>query len=373
MRIGTEPRIDVNREVEERENALLHAREGRQMTAPTAAFADDGQRQALKGLQQAFSRRVSGRPLRVADVQPGQRGLGHGQAPADPKLQQRQHPQPDGQQADQPGRMVVPLQIHRRQRQGPPFQAAHRPLDQVLVAVRQDGLLQGQLLRGLGGDIDPPAQLAHRRGHGLLVEADGHLAVPLQPHGGVPAAIAPQRALPEAVPYTGRAAGRAPDSGSGWRPPPPAGHSGRGTVAGPGGASLSAVTSACALASRARSPRSPAWASWHERITKRRSSQLVRLPSDLRGHGLQPLKPLRDQLGWAAGLGRGGSGVNGLLPRPHRRQVVGQDRRRQLGLRQRTQVVIASRLDERPASPGPPSYNRPHTAARAAPGPPGRA
>src|SRR5882724_1175083 len=99
------------------------------------------QRQSLKGLQQAFSRRVSHRSRGVPDGQPAQRGLDCGQAPADPKLQPRQPPQPDGQQADQPGGMVVPLPIHRGQRQGVAFQAAHRLLDQRLVAVRQDGLL----------------------------------------------------------------------------------------------------------------------------------------------------------------------------------------------------------------------------------------
>jgi hypothetical protein len=51
--IGTEPRVDGHREIEECKNVLLHAREGREMTALAAAFTDDGQRQALKRLQQA--------------------------------------------------------------------------------------------------------------------------------------------------------------------------------------------------------------------------------------------------------------------------------------------------------------------------------
>src|SRR2546430_9992867 len=96
VRIRTELRIDVIREVKERQNALLHTREGRQMIPPLAAFTDEGQCQALKGFQEAFRRRVSGRPLRVADVQPGQRGLGPSQPLAHAKLQQRQDPQPDG-------------------------------------------------------------------------------------------------------------------------------------------------------------------------------------------------------------------------------------------------------------------------------------
>jgi len=68
VRIGTEPRIDGDREIEERENTLLHTREGREMTAPAAAFMDEGQRQPLKGLQEAFRRRMSGRPCGVADI-----------------------------------------------------------------------------------------------------------------------------------------------------------------------------------------------------------------------------------------------------------------------------------------------------------------
>ena len=59
----------------------------------------------------------------------------------------------------------------------------------------------------------------------------------------------------------------------------PQGTAGRATVAGPDRAYCSAVISACALASRPRSPRSPAWASWHDRITKRRSCQQCRWPA----------------------------------------------------------------------------------------------
>src|SRR5882724_2351545 len=175
VRSGTEPRIDVNRKVQERENAPLHAGEGRQMIPPPATFPDDRQCQSLKAFQHALARRAGRRPLRVPGIQPCQPRPCSGQTTADDKLQQRQHPHPDGQQADQPGRMVISLQIHWRQRQRPAFQAAHRPFDQILVAVRQDGLLQRELLRRLGGDINPPTQLAHRRGHGLLVEADGDL------------------------------------------------------------------------------------------------------------------------------------------------------------------------------------------------------
>lgn len=51
------------------------------MTAPAAIFPDNGQRQSLKGLQQAFSCRVSGCSVEGIDIKPG--------------------------------RIVVPLQVHR--------------------------------------------------------------------------------------------------------------------------------------------------------------------------------------------------------------------------------------------------------------------
>src|SRR5882672_10944040 len=86
MRIGTEARVNVCREVQECEDALVQAREGREMTAPAAAVPDDGQRQPLKGLQQAFSRWMSRGSPGIADVQPGQRGLGRSQAPTHAKL-----------------------------------------------------------------------------------------------------------------------------------------------------------------------------------------------------------------------------------------------------------------------------------------------
>jgi hypothetical protein len=92
VRIGTTPRIEVIRAVKEHRNAPLHTGEGRQMIPPPVAFADEGQHQVLKGLQEAFRRRVSGRPHRVPDVQPGPHGLGRSPALAYAKLQLRQNP-----------------------------------------------------------------------------------------------------------------------------------------------------------------------------------------------------------------------------------------------------------------------------------------
>jgi hypothetical protein len=72
----------------------------------------------------------------------------------------------------------------------------------------------------------------------------------------------------------------------------------------------------------------------------------VQRPSSLCGHGLQALKPRRDQL-WCAVLLRAADPGHGLLPRPPRRQVAGQDRGQPWALRQRAQVIIAFSLDTR--------------------------
>ncbi len=65
VRSGTEPRIDGDREIEERENALLHTRERHEMTALAPAFANDGQRQSLYDRAKTVSHsRIRATPLR---------------------------------------------------------------------------------------------------------------------------------------------------------------------------------------------------------------------------------------------------------------------------------------------------------------------
>src|SRR5262245_52067002 len=344
--IETQLRIDGHREIEEYENPFLHTREGRQMTPLPAAFPDDRQRQALKRLQQAFCRGVRGRPLRVADIQPLQRCLGPGQALAHLKLEQGQDPQPNGQQADQAGGVVIAFQIHRRQRQGPTFQTAHRPLDQILVAVRQDGLLQGELRTGLGGHIDPPAQVAYRRGHGFLVEADGHLALPLQANCGDLAAMAPPGAFRVAV--------RIPDMQQALDPIARQNGVYRLSQRPRVGPSSPAPTVGIQRRDRCLRLSQPAVQSPLPRLGQldRADHQAAFLPvipvaREFGGHRFHPLKPFRDQLGGA--IRRGAvEQAQRLLPRPHWRQVVRQGRRGQLAFRQRAQVVVASVLDEGP-------------------------
>jgi hypothetical protein len=50
VRISPETCVNVRREIQEREDALRHAREGSKMMAPAVAFTDDAQHHLVKGL-----------------------------------------------------------------------------------------------------------------------------------------------------------------------------------------------------------------------------------------------------------------------------------------------------------------------------------
>jgi hypothetical protein len=118
VRIGTQPCIDVHREVREPQATLLQEGERDQMTTYVTPFSDDGQRQLLKSFQKVLGRGVGRGPLRVPCIWPRQLGPFCCQVLAHDKLQQRQHRQPNQQQADQVRGMVIRFQINRRQRQG---------------------------------------------------------------------------------------------------------------------------------------------------------------------------------------------------------------------------------------------------------------
>jgi hypothetical protein len=338
VRSGTEPRIDVNRKVQERENAPLHAGEGRQMIPPPAPFPDDRQGESLKAFQHALARRAGRRPRRGPGIQPCQPRPCRGQTTADAQLQPRQHPQPEGPQADQPGRLVISLQRHGRQRQRPAFQAAHRPFDQRLVAVRQDGLRQRELLSRLGGDLHPPTPLAPGRGPGLLVEADGDLDVPLQLPGGFPAAIAPPRAFPEAF--------LIPDVPQAWHPS--AAQEGvhrlpQGTRVGapglPAAPRLERRHRRLGLGQPGAQPPLAGLSPWARTHAHAPLQPAVRLPRHLRGHAFPSLNPLRDLRGWAAQWRTMQPGQR-LRARPPRSQVASPDGWWQLDRRQRAPVVV---------------------------------
>jgi hypothetical protein len=113
VRIGTEPRIDVDREVKARQNTSLHTGEGRQMILSPKPLADDRQGQPLKAFEQAFSRGAGRRPCWVPDIQPRPCRPCGGQALADHKLQQCEDPQAHRQPSDQADGVVVPLQLQR--------------------------------------------------------------------------------------------------------------------------------------------------------------------------------------------------------------------------------------------------------------------
>jgi hypothetical protein len=228
-------------------------------------------RQAVKRLQPARGRRAGHRPRRVPGRPPCPPRPCSGQTPADDLRQPRQPPHPEGHQAAPPGRLGLSRPIPGRPRPRPAWQAAPGPLAQRLAAGRQDRHLPRALRRRWGGARDPPPPVAHRRGHGLLVPADGHRGVPLQPHGRVPAALAPPRArpasclIPDVQPSLPPIAAQA---GGHRRPQGP-------RVGAP----------ALPVASRGRPPRAPACARWPERLPTRRSRPLCGCPATGRPRG----------------------------------------------------------------------------------------
>lgn len=63
-----EARIDIQREVEQGQNALLHRGERRQMPPRVPARVDDGQRHLLKRGQEALGRRLGRGPCGIPQI-----------------------------------------------------------------------------------------------------------------------------------------------------------------------------------------------------------------------------------------------------------------------------------------------------------------
>lgn len=145
------------------------------MLSTAAPCPDHGQCQVLKGRQQAFRGGPRGAPVGMPRLQPCQGRLPYGPASAYDQLQPRQSPQPDRQQAAQPGGVVGPLHLHGRQRPRLPWQAPHGALEQRLAAGGQPRRRPGPLRSRRIGHLPPPAPPTHRRGHSRLVDAGGHL------------------------------------------------------------------------------------------------------------------------------------------------------------------------------------------------------
>ena len=95
VKISTQPCIDVDGKVQQRQNALLQGGEGREMKPPALSFPNNGQGQPLKAFQQTLSGGVGGGALRVPGIPPCQHALLCRQAPTGHELQQGQHAQPD--------------------------------------------------------------------------------------------------------------------------------------------------------------------------------------------------------------------------------------------------------------------------------------
>lgn len=136
-------------------------------------FVNQRQREVFEGLQNTLSGQSGRGTLQISRVQSGQLTVFLSQPATQEEFQQGQDAKPDGNQLDQAHRMIVAFQIHGRQRQRTAFQPAASPLDDVLIAISQDGLGQRQLLGwGIRG-IDPPALLTHHLLHRLFIYRHG--------------------------------------------------------------------------------------------------------------------------------------------------------------------------------------------------------
>lgn len=133
----TQSQVNIWRQAQQLQDALAHWRQRRQLPVDLVSLLEDRQGQAVKRAQQHFRGRAGGGSFGVAGVDPGHRAALPLQLPSGLKLQCRQHPQANHQQADQSGDAVIRVQIDRRQRQRFAFEAAKAALDQILSPVGQ--------------------------------------------------------------------------------------------------------------------------------------------------------------------------------------------------------------------------------------------
>lgn len=143
-----------------------------------ATQSDEVQKDILEGPQHGFGGGVVGGLGRIASIQAGKFFTKLGQMAAGDMLEQGQKADANGKQTRQASGVAIVLQVHRGQAQGLAFQSTETMLDQVFLAVSQDGIWQREsAFRAVGGAIDPPSQAADGFLDGLLIalNAQGQL------------------------------------------------------------------------------------------------------------------------------------------------------------------------------------------------------
>src|SRR6266571_415042 len=187
-------------------------------------FHHTGQGNLLESFQQALRRWMSRCSLGITRIQPCQSSAFLGQVTTDHELQQRQDPQRNRQQPHQTRGMIVPLDIHGRERQRVSLQASEGALHQILVAVGLDCLGQRESVCHLVRGVHTPAQLLNGPRQGFRF----HLAAARSPvRSPSPRAVLPPgSALPSrpplALPLPARPAPACPVALLRGRPPPSA-------------------------------------------------------------------------------------------------------------------------------------------------------
>src|SRR6266581_9785068 len=135
---------------------------------------DTRQRHAAQSPQHHLRRRLCRPASWLPRIDAFERGAYLLQIAPHDELHQHQHAQRDAQQADQRDDPLFVPQKQWGQRQGAPFQPPETVFDQVFAAIRSDALGQAQLLGGVIGRIDAPAQALHGLGEWRLLAGCTH-------------------------------------------------------------------------------------------------------------------------------------------------------------------------------------------------------
>ena len=116
-----------------------------------ARSTNDRQGHFAESFQQAFRRWLAGATFGVASEQTGEFHLLLTQTLPDHPFQQSHDAQGDGEQAHQSHPMIITLHVQRSQGQGTAFETREVTFHQVFVAIRFDGLFQGEMFSQMVG------------------------------------------------------------------------------------------------------------------------------------------------------------------------------------------------------------------------------
>ena len=156
----------------------------------TGAISDPGQGDVVQGAQDQLSGRALIFSSGLAGIKATQDLAGLLQGLSHLELQQGQGSQGQHQKADQAFDALIGAQVDGRERQRFSFQPCEAVLDTILGAIGHDRLLYRELILGLIGGINPPAQLGYSVLACLFIDGGLNLAALFDTHlgGSIPVA-----------------------------------------------------------------------------------------------------------------------------------------------------------------------------------------